>query len=146
MWRPGTKNPCPAEAKQESSTATAAVVSANSIAAVLSRTKLSTLSRTSKPGPSGVLPLAPRGRYNSRHDGKRPLAAHTGGLMQWVVVGMNMLYAALGVVLMFVSIRVFDRLTKLDLEEELQRGNIAVGIFVAALFLSIALIIGRAMS
>jgi len=66
--------------------------------------------------------------------------------MQWVVVGMNMLYAALGVVLMFVSIRVFDRLTKLDLEEELQRGNIAVGIFVAALFLSIALIIGRAMS
>jgi putative membrane protein len=66
--------------------------------------------------------------------------------MQWVVVGMNMLYAALGVVLMFVSIRVFDHLTKLDLEEELQRGNIAVGIFVAALFLSIALIVGRALS
>lgn len=66
--------------------------------------------------------------------------------MQWVVVGMNMLYAALGVGLMFVSIRVFDHLTKLDLEEELQRGNIAVGIFVAALFISIALIIGRALS
>lgn len=66
--------------------------------------------------------------------------------MQWVVIAMNMLYATLGVVLMFVSIRVFDRLTKLELEEELQRGNIAVGIFVAALFLSIALIIGRAMS
>ena len=66
--------------------------------------------------------------------------------MQWVVVAMNMLYAALGVVLMFVSIRVFDRLTKLDLEEELQKGNIAVGIFVASLFLSIALIIGRALS
>jgi putative membrane protein len=66
--------------------------------------------------------------------------------MQWVVIAMNMLYAALGVVLMFVSIRVFDRLTKLELEEELQRGNIAVGIFVAALFLSIAIIVGRAMS
>jgi len=66
--------------------------------------------------------------------------------MQWVVVAMNMLYAALGVVLMFVSIRVFDRLTKLDLEEELRKGNIAVGIFVASLFLSIALIIGRALS
>jgi putative membrane protein len=66
--------------------------------------------------------------------------------MQWLVVLMNMMYAALGVVLMFVSIRVFDHLTKLDLEEELQRGNIAVGIFVASLFLSIALIIGRALS
>jgi putative membrane protein len=66
--------------------------------------------------------------------------------MQLLVVGMNILYAALGVVLMFVSIRVFDHLTKLDLEEELKKGNIAVGIFVAALFLSIALIIGRALS
>jgi len=65
--------------------------------------------------------------------------------MQWTVVGMNLLYAVFGVVLMFISIRVFDRLTKLDLEEELQKGNIAVGIFVAALFLSIALIIGRAL-
>ena len=66
--------------------------------------------------------------------------------MQLLVVGLNILYAALGVVLMFVSIRVFDHLTKLDLEEELKKGNIAVGIFVAALFLSIALIIGRALS
>jgi putative membrane protein len=66
--------------------------------------------------------------------------------MQWAVVGMNILYAAIGVVLMFVSVRVFDRLTKVDLEEELRKGNIAVGIFVAALFLSIALIIGRALS
>lgn len=66
--------------------------------------------------------------------------------MQLLVVGMNILYAALGVVLMFVSIRVFDHLTKLDLEEELKKGNIAVGIFVAALFLSIAIIIGRALS
>ena len=44
--------------------------------------------------------------------------------MQLLVVGMNILYAALGVVLMFVSIRVFDHLTKLDLEEELKKGNI----------------------
>jgi putative membrane protein len=59
---------------------------------------------------------------------------------------MNVLYAVLGVILMFVSIKVFDRLTKIDLEEELQRGNIAVGILVGALFLSIAMIIGRALS
>jgi putative membrane protein len=59
---------------------------------------------------------------------------------------MNVLYAVLGVVIMFVSIKVFDRLTKIELEEELQRGNIAVGILVGALFLSIAIIIGRALS
>jgi putative membrane protein len=59
---------------------------------------------------------------------------------------MNVLYAVLGVVIMFVSIKVFDRLTKIELEEELQRGNIAVGILVGALFISIAIIIGRALS
>ena len=66
--------------------------------------------------------------------------------MQLAIVGMNVLYAVLGVIIMFVSIKVFDRLTKIELEEELQRGNIAVGILVGALFLSIAMIIGRALS
>ena len=66
--------------------------------------------------------------------------------MQWTVVGLNVVYAALGVVLMFLSIRAFDRLTKVDLEEELQKGNLAVGIFVAGLCIAIALIIGRALS
>jgi putative membrane protein len=66
--------------------------------------------------------------------------------VQLAIVGMNVLYAVLGVIIMFVSIKVFDRLTKIELEEELQRGNIAVGILVGALFLSIAMIIGRALS
>jgi len=66
--------------------------------------------------------------------------------MQWAVVGLNLLYAALGVVLMFVSFRIFDRLTPgVDLEKELCNGNIAVGLFVASLFISIALIVGRAL-
>ena len=66
--------------------------------------------------------------------------------MQLAIVGMNVLYAVLGVIIMFISIKVFDRLTKIELEDELQRGNIAVGILVGALFLSIAIIIGRALS
>jgi len=66
--------------------------------------------------------------------------------VQLAIVGMNVLYAVLGVVIMFLSIKLFDRLTKIELEEELQRGNIAVGILVGALFLSIAMIIGRALS
>jgi uncharacterized membrane protein YjfL (UPF0719 family) len=67
--------------------------------------------------------------------------------MDWTIIGINFLYAALGIVLMWLAYRVFDRLTsQVDFAEELKRGNIAVAIFIAALFLSIALIIGRALN
>lgn len=65
--------------------------------------------------------------------------------MQLSILGLNLAYAALGVVLMFISYRIIDRLTpEVDFPAELKRGNVAVAIFIAALFLSIALIIGRA--
>lgn len=67
--------------------------------------------------------------------------------MEWQIVGLNFVYAALGVVLMFVSYRVIDRLTpEVNFPAELNKGNIAVGIVIAAIFVSIALIVGRAMS
>lgn len=67
--------------------------------------------------------------------------------MEWTIVGMNVLYAVLGVVLMYLSYRIIDRMTpEVDFNQELQRGNIAVAIFVAALFLSIAIIIGGALN
>ena len=63
--------------------------------------------------------------------------------MEWTIVLVNFLYAALGVVLMYVSYRVIDRLTpEVDFPAELKRGNVAVAIFVAALFLAIAIIVG----
>jgi uncharacterized membrane protein YjfL (UPF0719 family) len=65
--------------------------------------------------------------------------------VQLSILGLNLLYAALGVVLMFVSYRVIDLLTpQVDFPAELKRGNVAVAIFIAALFVSIALIVGRA--
>jgi uncharacterized membrane protein YjfL (UPF0719 family) len=65
--------------------------------------------------------------------------------VQLSILGLNLIYAALGVVLMFISYRVIDFLTpQVDFPAELKRGNIAVAIFIAALFISIALIIGRA--
>ena len=65
--------------------------------------------------------------------------------MQLSILGLNLVYAALGVVLMWVAYRVIDRLTpQVDFPAELRRGNIAVAIFIAALFISIALIVGRA--
>jgi uncharacterized membrane protein YjfL (UPF0719 family) len=67
--------------------------------------------------------------------------------MEWSIVGMNFLYAVLGVVLMYVSYRVFDKLTpEMNFAEELKRGNVAAAIFIAALFLAIAVIIGGALN
>ena len=67
--------------------------------------------------------------------------------MEWSIVGLNFLYAVLGVVLMFVSYRVIDRLTpEVNFPEELKRGNVAAAIFIAAIFVSIALIIGGALN
>ena len=67
--------------------------------------------------------------------------------MEWKIVAINFLYAGLGVVLMYVSYRAIDQLMpQVDFPEELKRGNLAVAIFIAALFIAIALIIGGALS
>ncbi len=67
--------------------------------------------------------------------------------MQWSIVGLNMLYAVLGVVLMFVAYRVIDLLTpQVDFAEELKKGNIAVGLFIAAIFIAVAIVIGGALN
>ena len=67
--------------------------------------------------------------------------------MEWTIIGINFLYAALGVVLMWVSYRLIDLLTpQVNFPEELKRGNVAVAIFIAALFLAIAMIIGGALN
>jgi len=67
--------------------------------------------------------------------------------MDWTIIAVNFLYATLGVALMWLAYRVFDRLTpQVDFAEELKKGNVAVAIFIAALFLSIALIVGRALN
>jgi uncharacterized membrane protein YjfL (UPF0719 family) len=67
--------------------------------------------------------------------------------MDWSIIGLNFVYAVLGVVLMFVAYRVIDMLTpQVDFPEELKKGNVAVGIFVAAIFLSVAIVIGGALN
>lgn len=67
--------------------------------------------------------------------------------MEWRIIGINFLYAALGVLLMYVSYRLIDALTpQVNFPEELKRGNIAVAIFIAALFIAIAIIVGGALN
>lgn len=63
--------------------------------------------------------------------------------MEWTIIGLNFLYALGGLVLMWVAYKVFDKLTPgLPFDEELKKGNMAVAIFIASIFISIALIIG----
>ena len=66
--------------------------------------------------------------------------------MELAIVALNLVYAALGVVLMYLSYRAIDHLIpEVHFSEELKKGNIAVGIVVAALFVAIAVIIGGAL-
>ena len=67
--------------------------------------------------------------------------------MEWTIIGLNVLYAVIGVVLMFVSYKLFDLLSpKINFEDELKKGNLAVAIFIAAIFIAIALIIGGSLN
>ncbi|HSA56517.1 MAG TPA: DUF350 domain-containing protein [Gemmatimonadaceae bacterium] len=67
--------------------------------------------------------------------------------MQWSIIALNFLYAVLGVALMFIAYRVIDRLTpEVNFPEELRKGNVAVAIFVAAIFLSVALVVAGALN
>ena len=67
--------------------------------------------------------------------------------MQFAVIALNAIYAVLGVVLMWVSYRMFDRLTpEVDFPQELKQGNVAVAIFIAALFIAIAIIVAGALN
>ncbi|MFN0181028.1 MAG: DUF350 domain-containing protein [Gemmatimonadales bacterium] len=67
--------------------------------------------------------------------------------MEWTIIGLNFLYAVLGVVLMYAAYRVIDRLTpEVNFAAELQKGNVAVAIFIAAIFLGVAMIIAGALN
>jgi putative membrane protein len=68
-------------------------------------------------------------------------------VVEWQIITLNFIYAALGVALMFLSYRVIDRLTpEVDFPSELRKGNVAVGIVIAAIFVSIAIIVGGALN
>lgn len=67
--------------------------------------------------------------------------------MQLAVIALNAIYAVLGVLLMWVSYRLFDRMTpEVDFPRELKSGNIAVAIFIGALFVAIAIIVAGALN
>jgi uncharacterized membrane protein YjfL (UPF0719 family) len=78
--------------------------------------------------------------YPSSHHAEQPL-------MDLTIITLNFVYAVLGVVLMFIAYRVIDKMTpEVNFPEELRKGNIAVAIFVAAIFVSVALVVAGALN
>ncbi len=67
--------------------------------------------------------------------------------MDYDIVALNLGYAVAGVVLMWVTYRLFDLLTpQVNFPEELKKGNVAVAIFIGSLFIAIALVVGNALN
>lgn len=68
--------------------------------------------------------------------------------MEWSIIALNFVYALGGILLMFICYRLLDFLTPKNdpVRVELGKGNIAVAIFIASLFLSIAIIIAGALN
>lgn len=57
------------------------------------------------------------------------------------------LFGVLGIVMLALGFKVFEWITpKLKVEEELGKGNMAVGVVVAAVILGVAVVVVRAMS
>ena len=67
--------------------------------------------------------------------------------MDFGIIALNFIYAILGVALMFIAYRVIDKMTpEVNFPEELRKGNIAVAIFVAAIFISVAVVVAGALN
>ena len=67
--------------------------------------------------------------------------------MDLSIITANLLYAFAGMLLMFVGYILFDKLTpRVNFPDELGKGNVAVAIIIAALFVSLAYIIGRSLN
>jgi FtsH-binding integral membrane protein len=62
-------------------------------------------------------------------------------------VTLVLIYALIGALALFVCFKAFDKaITKIDLEEEIKKGNVAAAIFSAAIVIGIALIVAAAIS
>lgn len=70
-------------------------------------------------------------------------------MWDWAAFGMALLAAAvfglLGITLLMVGFKLFERLTpKLDVEQKLQEGSVAVAIVVGALLVAIGMVVSAA--
>ena len=67
-------------------------------------------------------------------------------LFDYQVVVLNLLYAVIGgsgaILFMYLGFKVLDHVTRFDTNEELRKGNLAVGVVVAGMFVGIGVAVG----
>ena len=62
-------------------------------------------------------------------------------------IGATIIWWVLAMILLMVGYITFDKIwTKIDFNEELLKGNIAVGVMIAGFFIALGLVIAAAMS
>ena len=67
--------------------------------------------------------------------------------MEISIAMSNLLYAFFGMMLMFLGYWLFDKITpRVHFTDELGKGNLAVAVVIAALFVSLAYVIGRSLN
>jgi putative membrane protein len=70
-----------------------------------------------------------------------------GGGVDPIIIFGNLGYALAGMILMFAGFLVFDKLTpRVNFADEIGKGNMAVAMIISALFVSLAIIIGRSLN
>ncbi len=61
--------------------------------------------------------------------------------INWMEILSTLIYAGIGLVLMFVCVYIFDLLVPYDFKKELKEKNVAAGFIIAGIFISIAIIV-----
>lgn len=61
--------------------------------------------------------------------------------INWMEILYSILYAGLGLILMLVSMFLFDLTVPYDFNKELKEKNVAAGFIIAGIFIAIAIII-----
>lgn len=61
--------------------------------------------------------------------------------MSWFIVLTTISWGMLGIILLYFGVRLFDKLDPIDYRSQVERGNLAAGVIVASIILSLAAII-----
>jgi uncharacterized membrane protein YjfL (UPF0719 family) len=61
--------------------------------------------------------------------------------MNWAVVVETIVWSFLGIILLYLGVRLFDKLDPIDYRAEVENGNLAAGVIVASIILSLAAIV-----
>ncbi|NMG57143.1 DUF350 domain-containing protein [Geitlerinema sp. P-1104] len=62
-------------------------------------------------------------------------------MIDWSLVFNTLFWAVIGILLLYFGVRLFDKLDPIDYRSQVERGNLAAGVIVASIILSLAAII-----